>query len=154
ALARAQADLTNPEKTQTAIIHSPFPREDSRVFRYASLASGLEIVRKILSQHEIATVQTTRIVQATGQIHLTTMLAHSSGEWISSDGRVIAGQKRAAPHRLGGALPYARRYSLFALVGIAGEDDLDTPDLIQGPAPTAARSLNSATGKNCKAVVY
>src|SRR3954467_8263887 len=84
ALARAQAELTNPEKTLTAVIRSPFPREDDRTFRYASLASGLEVVRKTLSQQEIATIQTTRIEAATAQIHLTTLLAHSSGEWIAS----------------------------------------------------------------------
>src|SRR5262249_16657291 len=85
ALARAQAELTNPEKTLTATIRSPFPREENRTFRYASLASGLDIVRKTLSQQEIAAIQTTRIEPSTGQIHLTTLLAHSSGEWISSD---------------------------------------------------------------------
>jgi hypothetical protein len=69
ALARAQANLTNPEKAHTATIRSPFPREESRTFRYASLASGLDVVRKTLSQQEIATVQTTRIDQATGRIH-------------------------------------------------------------------------------------
>jgi len=40
----------------------------------------------------------------------------------------------AAPHRMGAALTYARRYALFTLVGIAGEDDLDAPDL---DAPTS-----------------
>ena len=129
ALARAQANLTNPEKTQTATIHSPFPREESRSFRYASLGNGLDIVRKTLSQQEIATIQTTRVDQASGRIHLTTTLAHSSGEWISSDWPVIAGTETDAPHRMGMALTYARRYSLFALVGITGEDDLDAPDL-------------------------
>ncbi|SDI51070.1 hypothetical protein SAMN05216338_102441 [Bradyrhizobium sp. Rc2d] len=76
ALARAKAELTNPEKTLTAVIRSPFPREEDRTFRYASLVSGLDIVRKTLSQQEIATIQTTRIEQITGQIHLTTLLAH------------------------------------------------------------------------------
>ena len=65
ALARAQAELMNPEKTLTAVIRSPFPREEDRTFRYASLASGLDIVRKTLSQQEIATIQTTRIEQTT-----------------------------------------------------------------------------------------
>ena len=140
ALARAQANLTNPEKNQTAIIHSPFPREESRAFRYASLASGLDIVRKTLSQQEIATIQTTKIDQASGRIHLTTTLAHSSGEWISSDWPVIAGSEMDAPHRMGTALTYARRYSLFALVGIAGEDDLDAPDLVNGTTANNVRS--------------
>ena len=57
ALARAQSELTNPEKTLTATIRSPFPREGDRTFRYASLAGGLDIIRKNLSQQEIAIVQ-------------------------------------------------------------------------------------------------
>ncbi|MET4261097.1 hypothetical protein ABIC09_006064 [Bradyrhizobium sp. S3.12.5] len=134
ALAKAQADLTNPEKTLTATIRSPFPRENDRIFRYASLASGLDIVRKALGQQEIATIQTTRTETVTGYIHLTTLLAHSSGEWISSDLPVCASKDaEAVPHRMGAALTYARRYALFALVGIAGEDDLDAPDAIAGP---------------------
>ena len=74
ALAKAQGDITNPEKGLTAVIPSPFPREDARTFRYASLASGLESVRKALSHQEIATLQTTRIDQAAGHVHLTTLL--------------------------------------------------------------------------------
>jgi hypothetical protein len=129
ALAKAQGELTNPEKSLTATIHSPFPREETRTFKYASLASGLEIVRRCLSQHEIATVQTTAIDAEAGLIRLTTVLAHSSGEWVSSDWPVCPVAETAAPHRMGAALTYARRYALFTLVGIAGEDDLDAPDL-------------------------
>src|SRR5258707_15437227 len=128
ALAKAQAEITNPEKSLTATIRSPFPREADRTFRYASLSSGLDIVRKALGKHEIATVQTTAIDEA-GLIRLTTVLAHSSGEWVSSDWPVCPVTETAAPHRMGAALTYARRYALFTLVGIAGEDDLDAPDL-------------------------
>jgi hypothetical protein len=85
ALAKAQGELANPEKSLSATIRSPFPREGDRTFRYASLASGLDVVRKCLGQHEIATVQTTSIDDAAGLIRLTTTLAHSSGEWVSSD---------------------------------------------------------------------
>lgn len=148
ALARAQAELMNPEKTLTAVIRSPFPREDDRTFRYASLASGLDIVRKTLSQQEIATIQTTRIEQATGQIHLSTLLAHASGEWISSDWPVCATKEVEAPHRMGAALTYARRYALFALVGIAGEDDLDAPDAVA--APPAAAEPQAASGPKAR----
>jgi hypothetical protein len=138
ALAKAQGELTNPERSLTATIRSPFPREADRTFRYASLASGLEIVRKSLGQQEIATVQTTSIDQANGQIQLTTILAHASGEWISSEWPVCPITETAAPHRMGAALTYARRYALFALVGIAGEDDLDAPDTLIEPSPLAA----------------
>ncbi|QOZ75362.1 single-stranded DNA-binding protein [Bradyrhizobium sp. CCBAU 53351] len=154
ALARAQAELTNPEKTQTAVIRSPFPREDDRTFRYASLASGLDIVRKSLSQQEIATIQTTRIEQVTGQIYLTTLLAHASGEWISSDLPVCASKEVEAPHRMGAALTYVRRYALFALVGIAGEDDLDAPDVVAGPpAATEPQAAPGPKGKSPKGLL-
>jgi ERF superfamily len=143
ALAKAQIELHNPEKALTATLRSPFSRDADRAFRYASLASGLDIVRKSLGQHEIATIQTTMIDQATGQIRLTTLLAHASGEWISSDWPVCASSETAAPHRMGAALTYARRYALFTLVGIAGEDDLDAPDLEVNPKIAADQADGS-----------
>jgi ERF superfamily len=135
ALAKAQGELTNPEKSLTATIPSQFPREATRTFRYASLSSGLDLVRKCLGQHEIATVQATSIDQVAGLIRLTTTLAHSSGEWISSDWPVCPVSQTNAPHQMGAALTYARRYALFTLVGIAGEDDLDAPEIhaVNGP---------------------
>ncbi len=98
-------------------------------FRYAPLSSGLDIIRKTLGQHQIATIQATAIDQTAGIVNLTTVLAHASGEWIASDWPVCAIGETATPHRMGAALTYARRYALFTLVGIAGEDDLDAPDL-------------------------
>src|SRR4029077_14180024 len=83
--AKAQAELTNPEKSMSATIRSPFPREQDRTFRYAPLSSGLDIVRKTLGRHEIAAVQSTEIDKEAGLIRLTTILAHSSGEWVSSE---------------------------------------------------------------------
>jgi hypothetical protein len=129
ALAKAQAELTNPEKSLVATIRSPFPREGDRTFRYAPLSSGLDIVRKGLGRYEIATIQTTAIDKDAGLLRLTTVLAHSSGEWISSEWPVCAIADMASAQRMGAALTYARRYALFTLVGIAGEDDLDAPDL-------------------------
>jgi len=129
ALAKAQIELTNPEKSLTATVASPFPREEARTFRYAPLSSGLEIVRRCLGKHEIAAVQTTSIDKDTGLIRLTTTLAHASGEWMSSEWPVCPVTETNAPHRLGAALTYARRHSLFTLVGIAGDDDRDAPDL-------------------------
>jgi ERF superfamily len=156
ALAKAQIELTNPEKALTATIRSPFPREADRSFRYASLANGLDLVRKSLGRHEIATVQATSIDEAAGLIRLTTTLAHSSGEWVSSDWPVCPVAETAAPHRMGAALTYARRYALFTLVGIAGEDDLDAPDLplssgapvIPAPDPANGHALGVGPAAN------
>ena len=133
ALAKAQAELVNPEKSLTATIRSGRPGEEERSFRYAPLASGLDIVRRTLGKHEIATMQTTAIDPAAGMVNLTTMLAHGSGEWIASDWPVCPVAELVSPQRMGTALTYARRYALFTLVGIAGEDDLDAPDLCDGP---------------------
>src|SRR6185312_10609383 len=139
ALAKAQLEIENPEKSLMGTIVSPFPREGSRSFRYSSLSSGLDLVRNCLGRHEIATVQTTTIDPDHALIRLTTTLVHASGEWVSSDWPVCPVSETAAPHRLGAALTYARRYALFTLVGIAGEDDLDAPDLSSEVGPRSSQ---------------
>jgi ERF superfamily len=136
ALAKAQMVLTNPEKSLTGTVLSSRYDEPGRTFRYAPLSSGLDIVRKSLGEQGIATLQTTTIDQDVQTVSLTTVLAHASGEWIASDWPVCALSDMATPRRMGAALTYARRYALFTLVGIAGEDDLDAPDL--GGQPTEA----------------
>src|SRR5262249_4051774 len=140
--AKAQMALTNPEKSLTGTLPGARPDEPGRTFRYASLSSGLDIVRKVLGQHEIATLQTTVIDQDIQTVSLTTVLAHASGEWIASDWPVCTLSDMASPRRMGAALTYARRYALFTLVGIAGEDDLDAPDLAGQPAEGAVKMGN------------
>ena len=145
ALAKAQIELVNPEKSLVATIREEGRHGREQTFRYAPLSAGLEITRKVLGQHEIATLQTTSIDQAAGLINLTTVLAHSSGEWIASDWPVCPVGETASPRRMGAALTYARRYALFALVGIAGEDDLDAPDL-QSPMSEIGAEGTKANG--------
>src|ERR1700694_1252559 len=142
ALAKAQTELSNPEKAMIGTVYTN--RSDSpQSFRYASLSSGLDIVRKTLGGHQIAIAQTTDIDRANGTVNLTTILLHTSGEWISSDWPVCQLSEASAPRRMGAALTYARRYALFTMVGIAGEDDLDAPDIINdrpgGDKAAAAR---------------
>jgi hypothetical protein len=96
-------------------------------------------------------VQTTAIDQASGILNLTTVLAHASGEWIASDWPVCPIADVASPQRMGAALTYARRYALFTLVGIAGEDDLDAPDLCDRAASSSSAldrlsTIPAATG--------
>src|SRR4051812_20883609 len=102
ALAKAQIELQNPEKSLTAIISSRFPREGDRSFRYASLSAGLDLVRKSLGRHEIATVQTTSIDDDAGLIRLTTTLAHSAGGWLAFHWAVLPGREASGPHWVGG----------------------------------------------------
>jgi hypothetical protein len=157
ALAKAQLELTNPEKAMVGTVYNN--RSDSpQSFRYASLSSGLDIVRKTLGGQQIAVAQTTDIDRANGMVNLTTVLLHTSGEWISSDWPVCRTSEISAPRRMGAALTYARRYALFTMVGIAGEDDLDAPPDITddakavdkgpatGPEPAPIRPSQSQTG--------
>jgi ERF superfamily len=147
ALAKAQAQLVNPDKSLVGTIRADHVGGSERSFRYAPLSSGLDIVRKTLSQHEIATVQTTSIDETAGIVRLNTVLAHASGEWIGSDWPVCGISETAAPHRMGAALTYARRYALFTLVGIAGEDDLDAPDLTTSGKETG-KNVSDKPGSN------
>jgi ERF superfamily len=128
ALAKAQTELSNPEKAMIGTIFNARTNSQQN-FRYASLSSGLDIIRKVLGSQQIAVAQTTDIDRTSGTVNLTTLLVHTSGEWISSDWPVCQLSETSAPRRMGAALTYARRYALFTMVGIAGEDDLDAPDI-------------------------
>jgi hypothetical protein len=134
ALAKAQVGLINPRKTLTATLEAG---GDNKTYRYASLGEGLTIARRTLGRHELAIVQTTDL-EPTGTVILTTMLVHASGEWIATRWPVCPAEACSDPKRMGAALTYARRYSLFALVGLAGEDDLDAPNLKRVPREPAA----------------
>jgi hypothetical protein len=91
ALAKAQTELSNPEKAMVGTVYNN--RSDSpQSFRYASLTSGLDIVRKALGQ-QIAIAQTTNIDRSSGAVNLTTVLMHTSGEWIASDWPVPVGNQ-------------------------------------------------------------
>ena len=149
ALAKAQVELVNPEKSMVATMPADGRGAAKQTFRYAPLSGGLDIVRKTLGQHEIATVQATAIDHAAGIVNVTTTLAHSSGEWIASDWPVCSLEDIASPKQMGAALTYARRYALFALVGIAGEDDLDAPDL-NAPEPAEAAAEQSPLNRRTR----
>ena len=149
ALAKAQIELVNPEKSLIGTISSDDPERAERAFRYASLSSGLDIVRKVLGQHEIATVQTTSVDQTGGFINLTTVLAHASGEWIASDWPVCAVSETATPHRMGAKLTYSGRLpsKIPPLTGkLTGNFALQKE---QKPLATAAIAVDSLRGQRC-----
>src|SRR4051794_17993203 len=145
ALAKAQSELVNPIKTLTGVIDRWGSGNEGQSYRYAPLSAGLDIVRKTLCKHELAVIQTTEVEQESGMVMLTTMLAHGSGEWVSAIWPVCRSTDLTNPKLMGAALTYARRYGLFTLVGIAGDDDLDAPPRLTaantgGPAPKRAEA--------------
>src|SRR6516225_3261464 len=114
ALAKAQVELTNPEKSLVATIRSPFPRQADRTFRYAPLSSGLDIIRKSLGGHEIATIQATGIDAETGLLRLTTSLRIRRGNGSHRIGRSARSpilRRRNAwgpPSPMRGGMPFSR----------------------------------------------
>src|SRR5262249_35277883 len=116
ALAKAQLKFVNPAKDRTADIKSDKGRYQ---YKYSTLADGLDDIRAPLAEQEIAVVQT--MSMAGEVLVLKTRLIHSSGESLETEWPVGAYAK-LTPQQMGSALTYARRYSLFPLVGIAGAD--------------------------------
>src|SRR3954447_8577141 len=142
ALAKAQIELVNPVKTLTGVIDRWGSGNEGQSYRYAPLSAGLDIVRQTLCKHELAVIQTTEVDRESGMVMLTTTLAHGSGEWISAFWPVCRTTDMTNPKFMGAALTYARRYALFTLVGIAGDDDLDAPEL-PGVAGAANRPVET-----------
>jgi hypothetical protein len=138
---RPRASSPTPKRPWSPPFDRRFPARASGPSATPRLPRG-SISSARHGQQEIATIQTTAIDQASGQIRLTTLLAHASGEWISSDWPVCPIAQTNTPHLMGASLSYARRYALFALVGIAGEDNLDAPDLLVEPAITVPTNQN------------
>lgn len=110
ALAKAQGEITGALKDSA----NPFFKS-----KYADLASCWDACREALSKNGLSVLQSPH-VDAEG-LTVTTMLMHSTGQWIRNDLKVIP--KDDTPQGIGSALTYARRYALTALVGIAQVDD-------------------------------
>lgn len=89
--------------------------------KYASLDAVWDAIRKPLSTNGLSVIQT---IEGMGDnINITTTLAHSSGQWISSTFPLIAG--RPKPQELGSVITYMRRYALSSLVGVTADEDDD-----------------------------
>lgn len=134
ALAKAQAQIEGATK---GAVNPHF------LSKYADLASVWEACRVALTANEIAVVQ---MPSAAGpQVTVTTMLLHSSGEWMQSSLTMHAAD--AKPQAIGSAITYGRRYGLASMVGVAPEDDDgNTAQGHDAPPKTAAASLKKPVG--------
>lgn len=111
ALAKAQGEMKNAAKSSD----NPYFKS-----KYADLAEVLNVAREPLSKNGLSIMQANEGV-ANGYMSVTTLLMHSSGQYIKSTGSFPVGKQDAQGN--GSALTYARRYSLAAMLGIAQEDD-------------------------------
>ncbi len=110
ALAKAQSEMKGATKSKS----NPFFKST-----YADLSCVLDACREALTKNGLSISQMPEVCE--DGISLTTMMLHSSGQWISSEFRMPVTKKD--PQAFGSALTYSRRYALAAIVGIAQEDD-------------------------------
>ena len=116
ALAAAQGELEPAEKNSTAAVG----KEGKLKRKYADLTAMIDAVRKVLPKHGLSIAQI--VLPTEGVAHVRTMLMHESGQWLASECRMPydnTGSKNTV-QSMGSAITYARRYSLSALVGVAG----------------------------------
>lgn len=120
AMAKAQAVIENPIKEKE---NTFFKNSKGGASHYADLAAGLDHIRPALSAQSIAVFQVSTTDSFGNMVLLTRLIHGPSGQWIESEYYVC---KAELDHqKRGSALTYARRHSLFAIVGIAGADDDD-----------------------------
>ena len=129
ALVAAQADLRNPAKDRTA-------NTGTYSYKYADLASILDLVRPILAKHGLAITQDVRMED--GRLLILTTLLHSSGESLQYG--PLAGSVGTSWQQTGGGITYARRYALQAILGIAADED---DDAASAPPPAAPKKLQA-----------
>jgi len=124
-------EISNLAKALTAFQKSapPIPKDKTAKlgtysYKYADLASIWDKIRGVLADNELAVVQSPSSYQT--EQTLTTMVTHSSGEWISDTMSLKIVQD--TPQGQGSAITYARRYALTAMLGLVADDDTDAQE--------------------------
>ena len=112
ALAKAQSQIRGAAKKSK----NPFFNSN-----YADLHTVIESCMPQLSANGISVVQGTDFNRLNGWF-VTTMLMHSSGQWIKSSCKIILGPKQDI-QALGSAITYGRRYLLSSMAGVGQFDD-------------------------------
>jgi hypothetical protein len=121
ALAEAQGKFPLVPKEKSAVIKTKTGGEYG--YKYADLADVTEIVKPILPEHGLSVIQTVGYDLVQENPTLTTMLLHSSGEWLSDVMVLTVADK--TPQVLGSYITYARRYAKCAILGLVADEDTD-----------------------------
>jgi len=109
--------------------------------KYADFKSCMEACREPISENGLAIIQSCQTVD--GNLVLVTLLAHTSGQWISSIFPLLMDKQTS--QGLGSAVTYAKRYSLCAMIGIVADEDVDQDD--DGEAAVGRGKTNQTTAK-------
>jgi hypothetical protein len=119
ALMKFQKSTPRVAKDKTAKV--PTKAGGSYEYKYADLSTIWDSIRGIMADNELSVVQSP--TSQTGEQALTTLIIHSSGEWVEDTMKLTIVQD--SPQGQGSAITYARRYMLCAMLGIVADDDTD-----------------------------
>ena len=139
ALCLAQAEMGGATKNST----NPHFKSS-----FADLESVIKIIKPAFFKHGLSFIQLPITSEGGKGIGVSTMLMHSSGQWI--EGEYLLPLEKVTPQGAGAAITYARRYGLVSLVGIP-QVDLDAEDIsvqapvvVEPPAKRVSKSLAQA----------
>jgi hypothetical protein len=90
--------------------------------RYSTLEDIWEACRGPLTESGLSVYQSPSMTE-TGLVQVTTMLLHSSGEYLVD--RLVLKSRDGSPQAVGSAITYGKRYALAAIAGVASEEDDD-----------------------------
>ncbi len=139
ALCLAQAEMGGATKNST----NPHFKSS-----FADLESVIKIIKPAFFKHGLSFIQLPITSEGGKGIGVSTMLMHSSGQWI--EGEYLLPLEKVTPQGAGAAITYARRYGLVSLCGIP-QVDLDAEDIsvqapvvVEPPAKRVSKSLAQA----------
>lgn len=123
ALANFQKNVESPKKSS----NNPAFKRDGKALKYADLDAIIKVITPALSENGLSQMQFTSSDIETKTVKVTTMLLHSSGQYMISDDLVLPAENfgKFNAQTIGSSITYGRRYSLSAMLGIASEDDDD-----------------------------
>lgn len=135
ALAKAQGVTASASKDNT----NPAFRS-----KYADLASHVDVIRPAAKDAGLCVLQ--ELTSDDNGVHVTTRIAHTSGQWVEFGPLYIPANKHDA-QGFGSAASYARRYALSAAWGTVAEDDDGNAAVASSKDSPAARETKTLTVK-------
>lgn len=138
ALLKAQAEIKNAPKSAI----NPHFRN-----KYVPLDEMIPVCKEALNANGISFIQGAEQSEHGDVLHLSTMLLHTSGQWIEST--LTMRPVKPDPQGIGSCITYARRYALAAICGVASDEDDDANAASHSPEPakTAKKAKTEAAPK-------
>lgn len=124
ALAAAQGEINQPSLDSKVDFKN---KNGGRTnYSYSSLGEVQKCIKEPNSKHGIFVTQDEEWLE--DRFYVITLLTHSSGEWIKYKSPLI-GNFQSDPKIFGAAKTYMRRYALYGIYNLYGQEDTDAQEI-------------------------